>query len=413
MKIQLFLYVCIILFLFNSCFNQENKKDIDKTKTQFVIKGQFMTFQVKINDSIPARGILETGGVLPIVDKLFFDKYLKEDKEYTEKKERVSIFSTKESLVIKVDDTISIEIGKKTIQFSNYEVRDLKAEKINADIVFPIKVKDSSYVWELNFDDRYIKIHDYKDKIDTAGYSAVKIYLYDDKNEKNKILFYLPIRYILNGKTETDTLWCKMDTGNPFDIFIFPRLRDINKPIYHPIIENTKDKKLNYLVFNGNLVKRLISKASFFSFSQSDTVSIRFYHPESPFIPISDYVGLNFVLRYNYFIDLHNSIMYIKPVKKITHIYHKIDDDMNFYGHYDKDRNYVIDSIDILSEGPAYKAGVRKGDAVYWFMGYKMKDIIERPMDYDYIKMVNNYDCYHFKVIREKDTIDLKIHKTF
>jgi len=38
---------------------------------------------------------------------------------------------------------------------------------------------------------------------------------------------------------ETDTLWCKMYTGNPFDIFIFPRLRDKNKPIYHPIIENT------------------------------------------------------------------------------------------------------------------------------------------------------------------------------
>lgn len=399
--------IALIILLTVSCQQKQDNisKNIpeDTTIQKFEFDTNcFIAFNTFINDTIPTKIIFETGCNTLCVDLSFFNKYL----NHGQKKEKF-IFSTgfstkKEKGFIIKNDSLKIHIGAKYIIFDEFYVFDFKAYNMTCDILLPIPATDSLTLWEFNLEKKYIKLHDYKENIIPKTYYATPI-LTDDY-APNDIFFHLPIRYSLpNGQVGEDTLLCLFDTGNPMDIFLWRS---------SGIKEKLQKQTLSDGILNDGRVKIFRTRANFFNRNIYDTTSIRFFvDPDN--ISSFDMVGINFMVRFNFFIDLYNKKLYYQPIEKPMHIYYKNGyETIGAYLHYDTSLNIVIDSIGAqYASGPCARAGVKEGDKLIWFCNYSIKELTENPKDFR--EIIHDYDCYHFRIVRNGDTLELKTNKIF
>lgn len=403
---QKYFYILLIALFATSCRQNESnelEQSIDDTNIQkFEFNDWFITFETLINDTIHAKAIFETGVRDLQIDRSFFNKYLN-----TGQKKELRVFAQgfsykKDTGYLIKNYPIKIQIGEKYIIFNEFYIFDFKKHELNSDILFPIPIRDSLIIWELNLENKYIKLHDYGECIISKGYDSTNIYMNFKNYMPNDILFNLPIKYLSSdNKTEQDTLICLFDTGNPLDILVWNNMN---------AIEKIKTQKLSDGLLGNNRVKIFRTKASFFNQNIQDSSSIRFFqNPE--YAPYCDLVGLNFIVRFNYFIDLYNKKLYYKQIKKPTHIYF-IDgyETIGAYCHYDTELNMVIDSIGTkYAQAPCARAGAKAGDKIIWFCGYSCKELVETRKDFR--ETIHNSDGYHFRVVRNGDTLNLTTNK--
>jgi hypothetical protein len=407
------IYITLLLVGTVSCHQNKEKEQStereafqeDENVQNFEIDNALINFSTFINDTIQAKAILETGCRELCIDISFFERYLN-----TGQKKKLNLLQFGFASSSKELDTtyfvksspVKIQIGKHHIVFNDYCLFDFKKKNIKGDLMLPIPFKDSLLIWELNMEKQYIKLHDYSEDMRFDGYNSVDIY--SNGYKSNKILFDLPVQYPTSGMImEKDTLFCLFDTGYPLDILLWNSSK---------VIKKIGQQKLSNGLTNGGYIKVFRTKASFFNSNIQDTSSIRF--EENPrHIPNFDIAGLNFIIRFNYFIDLYNMKLYYQQIENPCHFYSRDGYDIGGgYGHYDDELNLVIDSIGKFYENDALaRAGAKDGDIVIWFCGYSVKEQIEKLMDFR--DVVFNYGSYHFKVIRNNDTIDLRTNRTF
>ena len=397
----------LIILIFVSCKQKQNDKLIVTTEEtniqKFELEDCRILFNTIINDTILARVMLETGSKNLYIDKNFFEKYLD-----TGQKKRLELFRTgwmpytmKDTGYYINSSPIIIQIGKQNVIFNDFYIFDFKKRKMNSDIMFPIPVNDSLKIWELNFEEQFIKLHDYEEEIAPNEYDVTDLYMYFKHYIPNQILFDLPVKYHLSdGTMEEDTLFCLFDTGSPCDIFLMNSL---------DLMKKYNKQKLSFGVSDGGNVPIFRTQASFFNSDHLDTVSFRFF--EKPwYVPYHDIVGINFMVRYNFFIDLYHRKIYFKPIEKPVPVFSRENYEIGgAYGVFLSEM-VIIDSIgEKYSIGPFARAGVKDGDTIIWFCGYSIKEQAEM----DFRDLLHQYDCYHIKVLRNGDTIDLKTHKNY
>jgi len=120
------------------------------------------------------------------------------------------------------------------------------------------------------------------------------------------------------------------------------------------------------------------------------------------------------MVRFNFFIDILRKKIYYKQIEKPVHIFDRQNYELvgGYSASTDSDFNLVIDSIgEKFAHCAGAKAGLKSGDTIIWFCGYSMKEITEKLIDFR--DVLHNYDCYHLKVKRNGDTLDLKTYKNY
>lgn len=409
--------VSLIIFIFFSCNRHDNNLDIEnqniKTGKQnnenvqpFYFEDEFIKFNSVINDSIKTKVILETGCKDLKMDIEFFNKYFdKGQKKVLNVLNLGFSMQQKKDTSFTIKDTrVNIKIGDKHIEFFHFEIFDFRKYNLNADILLPIPINDTNDIWELNIEGNFIKLVEQNNFNLPNGYISVPIQTSLKNYIPNDIIFYLPIQYMSDqNEIERDTLFCLFDTGNGGDVFLWNSIDVINK---------LKKQKLLEGIFNDNIADFYFTRASFFNFNIFDRASIRFFKEPKSY-PIYNIVGLNFIIRFNYFFDLKNKIIFLKQINNPKHIFFKSGYSfVGGYGHYTKDLNLVIDSIgEKFSHFPLPMAGLIKDDTIIWFCGRTMKETKEKSLDFRDLLQGSQY--YHLKVIRNGDTIDLKADKMF
>jgi hypothetical protein len=403
-------YLYFLLLFFVSCRMNppvdETVANIDLAIQKFEIDDYFITFNTLINDTIPANVFFETGARDVFVDIAYFEKYLDTGQEKQPNPFQMFspyLTSTKDTAYFIKSNPIKIKVGNRFVVFDDFYVIDFKKKNIKGDLFFPISTRDSLTIWEINFDQKYIKLHDYKNITIPCDYVCSQMYKVNN-HHSNDILFDIPIQYVLSNQTMCqDTFFCLFDTGNPTDILLWNSLN---------IIEKIKQQPLSNGIFNSQNVRVFRTVGTFFNSHIKDTISIRFFEKISS-TPMFNIAGMNFIVRFNYFIDLHDKKIFHKQISNPVHIYSKDGYDIGgAYAHYDTALNIVIDSIGKKYANDALaRSGVRDGDVVIWACGYSVKEQIEKMIDYR--DAVHDYGGYHYKVIRNGDTLDLKTRKTF
>lgn len=342
--------IFFLYFLLTNCTD----KNQGENRVYFSIdpEDRKILIPVQINDSITANMVFDTGGSF-FLDSTFVSQHPSLIPTGIPRKTREgSAWLYSKTTMYTYDTTFNITVGKHSLKYDQLKVGEWK-KYLNCDAmdgVFNIPLNDTTHVWELNFENNYLAIHNREDFLLPEECFVLK-------TVDSPFRVQLPLETIYNDQDtlQLDHIYT-IDTGIPSDIELLkPTQKEASSFKEKEDIIWTRDDHGYYLYYTvkANLLKEF----------QMD--SVRLYTLDNPRDVRSSYlIGLNFLKRFNVFFDLKNKQVALQPINNFKRVVNPNKIRFYYSAKPNKEGRYVIDMIPDFKNNFFKEAGLQVGDEI-------------------------------------------------
>ena len=388
-KCVLFFSFFLILFFLKSCDRASNR-------VHFTInpEDRKIVIPMRLNDSVTANMMFDTGSSLGsfILDHswlLDHSSCLPED-IIPDTVNAGSVWTGIGTPGLQYNNFHrSVSIGNRNFEYNRLLTYDWKnyAHPMS-DGLINIPEKDTTHVWELNFANNYVEIHEasrFKMPKDCFLLQMVK---YED----NPFPFYINIPMHLisdDGDTLTTNYVYEIDLAMPEDIAFW------------------SDERLEFFSNNDNAVwtrsptpsgyKRYYTlNATLFEDFHVD--SLRIYIFNNSYNKYTQYlIGQNFLKRFNVFFDLKNNVIGLQPIKNFQRIVNPHQKRFYYMSRPNSAGRHYITFMADYEENYFIKAGLQTGDQIVTINDIPTGEIT-REQTYEFYDM----DTLVYQIIRDR-----------
>ena len=287
-----------------------------------------------------------------------------------------------------------VKIGNVKVDYTHLYVTDWEETMGHTDNygLFNIPKKDSLHVWEINFENNYLEIHQ------AAEFDMPKntILLPMIENTTGIFNVNIPLKVkCSDGDTLTINRTFLIDTGMARDMAIMSPAEELD-------FFNKKEDAVWTLHGKGYHRYYTVGAVLFDSLTVD---SLRIYTFDNPLALSTKYlVGLNFLKRFNVFFDMKNRQVGLQPLNTFQRIVNPTS--MRYYclTEWASDGGIVITKVGDY-KGNFYKtAGIRAGDKIRKINGNLVKDMPGKDRVEAHLR-----DTIVYEIIREGESINIII----
>lgn len=335
-----------------------------------------MVVPVILTDSTLANMCFDSGGSL-IIDSTFNSQHriLKEEQDTNRILSKGgSNWGKRQTNKQLYNVAMNLSLGGHDIRYNWWSMMDWRGHWKHSDIdgMFGISPTDTAHVWFFNFENNYLQLIDDKDFEIPSDYNIFPLQVSSD--EWHTILHVmLPLNLQMeNGDTITICKPFFIDTGIHDDIALNAGAEEIS------FFQQREDA---VWIYHMPYYKYYATKAQLNNLSLD---SLRIYTYEHKNQVSNQYImGLNFLKRFNVYIDLRHKVLALKPIKKFTRLIDKYatrlhiqyDDD-----EYRKNGRYIIKMIAPSIYNYYRTAGFEVGDEVVGISIIPSNDTIHKEI---------------------------------
>ena len=258
------------------------------------------------------------------------------------------------SLLAVYHTPVQINIGENKKTYNSFLVKNWKKilcnDKTNG--LFTIPANDTAYIWELNFEQNYLEIHQTTNFIFPKDCHFLPLVV---GPRDSSLYVQMPLKIkSADGDTLTMNHAFLIDTAMPWDIMcVYPA------------------KELSF--FEG---KDAIWTASDGSYNRRYTVtaklskdfvidSLRVYTLDDPYLLGTQYlIGLNFLKRFNVFFDMHNRQLGLQPIKNFKRAVNPNYRRFHLSFREDSSGKRIVNKVADYKGNRYKEAGIQEGDQI-------------------------------------------------
>jgi hypothetical protein len=286
----------------------------------------------------------------------------------------------------------TVKIGNINMEYNTLQISDWKGYmQTYTDGIFNIPASDSTHVWELNFEHNYMKIHHSK------NFKMPKnCFLCTMERKRFHIKLSMEMK-CANGDTLTINDICFIDTGMANDI-----------ALVHPNQDELEffDKAGNAVWTgnpNGGYTKRYTVRATLFDDFVIDSLRIYTYSNISR-VNSKILIGLNFLKRFNVFLDMKNSQAGLQPVKNFQRVVNPNHRRYYFSLNTTKEGKVIVTNVADYKGNYYMEAGLQKNDEIVTINGKFFKALtFQEKLTFDTV------DTFIYGIIRNGKPLELVI----
>lgn len=351
----------VVILLLPMLFIGCNTDIVSSNKSYFTIDSsdRKIMFPVRINDSIKANMFFDTGTVLGCIsfDSTFCANhpfYLWEGNPDTMLLGTSSAWTYQAQLWPIFNKSLTINICKENLKYDWFMIKDRKKHSPNnkEDGLFNIPVHDTSRVWELNFEQNYLEIHQANDFAFPKDCHFLP-FVAGPRDSSLYVQMPLKIKSV-DGDTLTMNHAFLIDTGMPWDIALVSPAKELS------FFEKKDAVWTGYI---NSYYRRYVVNAELFECYTID--SLRIYTFDEPYLLGTQYlIGLNFLKRFNVFFDMHNRQLGLQPIKNFKRIVNPNHRRFHLSFREDSSGKRIVNKVADYKGNRYKEAGIQEGDQI-------------------------------------------------
>jgi len=305
-------------------------------------------------------------------------------------------WSSQGTRTVKHETTQAITIGNSVAEYNQVMVYNLKRFMGNDELdgIFNIPQKDSTNVWELNFEHNYIEVHQNRSfKIPENSFILPMANQTggDNYGGNNAIKIQFPVQIQF---PDGDTLYMNhiyyIDTGAPEDIAL---MRNAEEQSFF----NKRDDAV-WTEDHNYYYRHYIVNAILFGHYKADSLRIYTFDRHTG-IDDRYVIGINFLKRFNVFFDMRNRQVGLQPLNNFQRIIDPLGRRFYFLTIQTKEGKIFVTKVANYKSNYYKTAGLCEGDEIVSVNGKPYKDITRKEKREFYTN-----DSLVFEVIRNKKT---------
>ena len=285
----------------------------------------------------------------------------------------------------------AVRIGNVNLTYQNIHVLNYKHYfNIEADGVLGIPQEDTTHVWELNFENNYLEIHQ-ADVFKMPENCFILPFI-----DYFTVNFPMQIEYS-NG--DTLTMNCKyfIDTGMPQDIVLVRPTKEAFD------FFNKRDDAVWTTSDGVKYSRRYTVRATLFNNFFVD--SLRIYFLDNPRkLGGEGMIGQNFLKRFNVFFDMKNRQLGLQPIKNFKRIVNPNHRRFYFSEYKSPEGKYFVKMLADYKDNPYKLAGLREGDEFISLNGKLFKDLT-----YEDILERDKAESFQMVILRNGEYINIVV----
>lgn len=349
----------LFLFVFCGCSEGDNK---NSNRVYFTIdlEDRKVVLPVKVNDSIVANLAFDSGGGLaarrPLLDEsilathpFLFTGIIPDTTKFG------SSWGTELLPALQYKGKQSLTIGTTKLGYNGICVTNWK-KLMNSDLsdgMFNIPIHDSIYVWELNFEQYYMEIHQAESFVMPEN---THILPFVNTGADTPFYIQLPLHIECpDGDTLTLHRTFFIDTGMSWDIVVKPPAEELD-------FFNKRDDAV-WTRFLNKYHRHYTVNATLFDNFAVDSVRIYTFDYQDD-VHSSYLIGLNFLKRFNVFFDMKNRQLGLQPINNFQRLANPLHKRFHYSTTKTSDGRYVINKMADYRENYYKEAGLQEGDEV-------------------------------------------------
>lgn len=258
---------------------------------------------------------------------------------------------------------VTLQICQADLTYGKFYLQDMKDYPVDFDGTFGLSLSDSVHIWELNFEQEYLDIHqsaDFKMPDDCYLFPLI----WESGSPGPSVQFPLRIR-TAEGDTVTVHAPYLIDTGMLKDFVLMHNAAEID-------FFRKRDDGLT-LITRG-VEKRYEVQATVFGDFEID--ALRIYTNEySDGLKAKGVIGLNFMKRFNVFFDLRTQQIGFQPIRNFKRVLNPDLRRYNFTPDMTPQGTQVVKELATDTANPYRKAGLRDGDEIGSINGIRPGDL--------------------------------------
>jgi hypothetical protein len=287
----------------------------------------------------------------------------------------------------------TIMIGNTSLIYNTIDVMNWRKawQTDDSDGLFNIPQNDTTHVWELNFENSYLEIHStekFKMPNDCLLYPMEKL--------KENIGFFIQMSMQItysDGDTLTINSLYNIDTGIPEDVALVYPMKEIE---FFNKKEDAVWTQYNYWYHRYYTISATLSN----SFALD---SLRIYTYDKQMVTSgANFIGLNFLKRFNVFFDMKNKQIGLQPIKNFQRIVNPGIKRFHFTGKSNSEGNFIITKMADYPKNFYKTAGLREGDVIIAENGYSLKTMTPQQSS-----EIIESDTIVFDIIRDEKPLKI------
>jgi hypothetical protein len=300
----------------------------------------------------------------------------------------MSIWSKRGCDVVLHYDNLKIRILENIFSYNKMLVYNMKKFLNNQTIdgMFNIPQSDTTHIWEFNFANNYLAIH----QADSFVIPEHTFLLPIVKTENTVDPFQVQIPFNVkfdNGYTLALNRVFMVDMGMPWDIALMKNADELN------ILEQREDAV--WTRFLSDYFKHYTVTADIFENCVLKDLRIYTFNESTQTMRSNYIVGLNFLKRFNVFFDLKNSQIGLQPIKKFKRLINPAYRRFHYSTFQDSAGHTIVNKVADYSANYFKTAGLNQGDEIVSLNGIPYNEI--------------DYDKY-YEILDSSDTLVVNIN---
>lgn len=264
-----------------------------------------------------------------------------------------SAWSNQKHDILWYHKSLELNVSDAKLQYDWFNVSNLK-NYFNSKImdgIFSIPSDDTIHIWELNFSQNYLQIHN------ATNYTLPPdciVFPFEERTEENSLRVRIPFRIkFADGDTLTVDHSFVIDTGMPWDIMLIPPTEEI---------DYFDEKEAVWTCFGNSYHRRYTVNASI---SQDCIIdSLRIYTLAEPYYLKGNFIGLNFLKRFNVFFDMHNRQLGLQPIKNFKRAVNPNYRRFHLSFREDSSGKRIVNKVADYKGNRYKEAGIQEGDQI-------------------------------------------------
>ena len=399
--------LCSLAVLHISCDNA-NKVEEKHIPFEFGEEAPRLLIPVTLQDSIPAKLVLDTGiGGTPLLDSAFVSQHPSLVPEDIPSRECVSSSAWNPTYTTKITSyyaPLKLKLGESPMDFGNWGVSNYRklVNENDADGITGIPSADSTKVWELKFENNYITIQEADSFKMPKGYMQFSMKVVTYPAGGMTIHVNLPLK-VQTSDGDTVTIYRDffVDTGAWNDIILTSEASEL------AFFDNKKDAVWIATPYNGLYTRNHEVKVSLGEYEDDSFRVTTYDHKHKTTVSSRYLIGLNFLKHFNVYFDFQRKVMGLKPISNFERIIDKHARRYHMGFNMEiitKQQRFIVETIADNKENNYYTAGLRVGDEIISANGILWKDITPEQKETLY-----QGDFIRFKIIRDGKNMEIPV----
>jgi hypothetical protein len=355
---------------------------------------------VQMNDTVVARLVFDTDNWPELVldSGFFFSHQLMSDMPFTELRRSFPVMNQLNIASFRYDTTQSLTIGRTPVNFHRTDVMPLNMLTEKANGIFNIPEKDTTHVWELNFENNYLEVYSADSFRMPEGCMVFPVLGQPDAYTPGYCI-QIPLQMMYAKDTLHSNYLYRIDSGMLYELLLAYPAGEITSLLNRLddtwYAGNSSDNKRWLNIVSVKIAENFVIDT--LALSTTMNSSIRSYR----------YAGLHFLRHFNVFFDMKRQQIGLLPVR---HKY-SIEALRGLYFCVDtiptNNNAYKINFISALKDNYYQAAGLSLHDELISVNGYAYKDIVLRKFNIGDI--IDRSDTLVFSIIRNKQYMKITV----